>query len=205
MRARSTSRREAEERLRREHILVAAEKVFAGRPFEEASMQEIAREAGIGMNGLYRQFPSKQRLYDEIVLVRLKEIAGQIKEILSRADPAERLHAFAACHARFFLERPQFFPIFAGRRLARDWGLKTRVGKSFDRHIEEVDAQLDQAIEAAVKKGELKPLPIPLLKRTAIGIFNSVLADHLLRGGSLDAEACANEMHELFLQGAAAT
>src|SRR5262249_6229885 len=121
-----------------------------------------------------------------------------------RAPPADGRQAFAACHARFFLERPQFFPIFAGRRLARDWGLKTRVGKSFDRHIEEVDSQLDAALEEAIRKGQVKPLPIPLLKRAAIGIFNSVLQDHLLRGGSLDPEACASEMHELFLRGAGA-
>jgi AcrR family transcriptional regulator len=202
LKATSASRREAEERLRREHILLAAERVFAARPFEEASMQQIAREAGIGMHGLYRQFPSKQELYEEIVVVRLKEISQQLKGMLENTEPADRLHLLCVTHARFFLEHPHFLPILVTRRLSRDWGLKTRIGKSFDRHIAEVDKQLAEAIEAAVKKGKLRPLGTEFLMTAAIGIFTSVIQHYLLRSRTTDAEACAAEMQDLFFRGA---
>jgi AcrR family transcriptional regulator len=202
VKGRSSSRREAEERQRREYILLTAERVFGSRPFEEASMQEIAREAGIGMNGLYRLFPSKQELYEEIILLRLQEISERCRVALAGAAPTERLRLIAVAHAKFILEHPQFFPLLATSRLSRDWGLKTKLGKSLDRFLAEVDGQMADAIAAMVKKGELRRLPTEMLMACAKGIFDGVLQFHLLHGKSRDADACAQQMHELFIAGA---
>ena len=53
-------RRQRERALRRELLLDAAGRVFGRRPYDEATMQEVATEAEIGMQGLYEVFPSKQ-------------------------------------------------------------------------------------------------------------------------------------------------
>ena len=60
-------RKERERTLRREVLIEAAERVFGRKPFDEATMQEVAREAEIGMQGLYEQFPSKQELYEQML------------------------------------------------------------------------------------------------------------------------------------------
>jgi AcrR family transcriptional regulator len=198
----SSVRREAEERQRRQFILVAAERVFAARPFDEASMQEIAREAGIGMHGLYRLFPSKQELYEEIVLLRVNEMAERTRVALAGASPTERLRLLAVEHSRFFLEHPHFFPLFVTRRLSRDWGLKTKLGKALDKCMADVDAQVSGAIAAAVKKGELRPLGAGLLMAAVKGIFDAVIQLHLLQDKAGDPEACAAEMFDLFSRGA---
>ncbi len=57
-------RRDAAEN--RERLLAAASRVFAARGLD-AGVEEIAREAGVGMGTLYRRFPSKQALIDELV------------------------------------------------------------------------------------------------------------------------------------------
>ena len=202
MKSSSAFRREAEERLRREYILLAAERVFGSRPFEEASMQQIAKEAGIGMHGLYRLFPSKQELYEEIVLRRVNEIFERTRVALAGASPTRRLHLLAVAHSQFFLDHPQFFPMFVSRSLSRDWGFDTKLGKAFDQCMAVVDAQLAEAVAAAVKKGELRPLSTQLLIAGIKGIFNSVIQLHLLREKPGDAETCAAEMVELFLRGA---
>ena len=202
MKSLAASRREAEQRLRREHILLAAERVFASRPFDEASMQEVAREAGIGMNGLYRHFTSKQKIYEEIVLARIEEISRRLEVALENAEPSERVRLLAVEYARFYLERPQFFPLFAARKLSRDWGLKTRVGKRLERCMAGMEGQVAAAIDAAVAKGLLRPLGTELLSAVVIGIFMSVIQHHLLRAKSQDAEACAAEMLDLFFRGA---
>jgi TetR/AcrR family transcriptional regulator len=201
MKRSSASRREAEERQRRDYILLAAERIFAARPFDEASMQEIAQEAGIGMHGLYRFFPSKQELYEEIILLRVNEILERSRALIAGVGPTERLRLLAVAHSRFFLEHPHFFPLFVTRRLSRDWGLKTKLGKALDRCMAEVDAQVTEAIAAAVKKGELRPLGTELLVAAVKGIFDSVIQFHLLHGKPGDAETCAAEMHDLFVRG----
>jgi TetR/AcrR family transcriptional regulator len=199
----AASRREAEQRLRREHILLAAEQVFGRRPFDEASMQEIAREAGIGMHGLYQHFTSKQKMYEEILLGRVEEISRRLSAALKDAAPADRLRLLAVAYAGYFLEHPQFFPLFATRKLSRDWSLKSKVGKRLEQCMSEVESQVAETLEAAAKKGALRPLGTGLLTAAAIGMFTSVIQHHLLHTKSRDAEACAAEMLDLFFRGAA--
>jgi TetR/AcrR family transcriptional regulator len=204
MNALARSRREAERRLRRDHILLAAEAVFARKPFDAASMQEVAREAGIGMNGLYQHFKSKQELFEEIVLLRMEEIRERMAAVPANAGPAERLRALAVAHAAHFLARPHFFPVWAAQRLAREWGLKPRFSKLVEERHAEVEAEVAAVVAAAVKKGLLQPLGVRLLAGVAIGIFTSVIQEQLLRGKSRDADACAEQMLELLFQGAGA-
>lgn len=47
-------------------IKAAAEKVFAERGFTGATMQEIAREAGLSAGAIYRYFPSKEALIEAL-------------------------------------------------------------------------------------------------------------------------------------------
>jgi AcrR family transcriptional regulator len=202
MNANSRRRREAERSLRRDYILLAAERVFGRKPFEEASMQEIAKEAGIGMRGLYQHFTSKQELYEAIVLVRLDEVRERMATASGKADPAERMRLLAVAHAAHFLERPHFFPVWAIRRLSREWGLKSGVSKALERRLADAEAELAEAIQAGVKKGLLRPLGTRLLSSVAIGIFTSVIQEQLLRGKSRDADACAAQMLELLFRGA---
>jgi AcrR family transcriptional regulator len=205
MNVRTRSRREAERTVRRDYILQAAEKVFARRPFDEASMQEIAKQAGIGMHGLYRHFASKQELYEEIVIARLGEIRERMAAASRNAGPTERLRILAAAHAAHFLARPQFFPVWASHRLGREWQVGSRFGQVLERRLEEVEDQLAKAVAAAAKRGLLRPLGTRLLTDVAIGIFASVIQEELLRGKSRDADACAARMMELFFEGAEAT
>jgi AcrR family transcriptional regulator len=49
--------------LRRDHVVDAAERVFAERPYEEITMDVVAEEAGISRALLYRHFPGKSALF----------------------------------------------------------------------------------------------------------------------------------------------
>jgi AcrR family transcriptional regulator len=69
-------RRDAEQNL--ERILGAAEDVFAAHGFE-ASMEQVAARAGVGVGTLYRRFPDKETL-----VVAVVEMAGQRSQELAR-------------------------------------------------------------------------------------------------------------------------
>lgn len=196
----SDARRAAEQRARREHILRAAEVVFGRRPFDEASMQEIARTAGIGMNGLYALFPSKQLLFEEVSGTRLDEILVCLAGSQPGADPLERLRGLALIYAGFFLERPQFFPLWASGRLTMAWGQKSRFGEALDCKAAAVDGEITRVVEAAVAAGLLRPLPPRLLVDVVVGSFSAVVQE-ALRSGGKDPEACAAQMIELLLHG----
>jgi AcrR family transcriptional regulator len=80
----------------RERIVAAARAVFAAQGIE-ATVEEIARRAGVGMGTLYRRFPTKEDLVDAV----LEEAFGQFVLVAEEALAEEDAWAgFAG-----FLER----------------------------------------------------------------------------------------------------
>lgn len=69
----------------RERILCAASDVFAEHGLA-ASVEEIARRAGVGMGTLYRRFPHKSALIDAIFEAHLDEVARIAREALTDDD-----------------------------------------------------------------------------------------------------------------------
>jgi len=65
---------DARARMYQDLIFESAEFVFGDRGFENATMQEIASEAGVSLKTVYASFPGKQDLYDAIMLVRGREM-----------------------------------------------------------------------------------------------------------------------------------
>jgi AcrR family transcriptional regulator len=57
-----------EKELRRGYMIDAAERVFFSRGYENASMDEVAREAGFTKKTIYMYFSSKEQIYYEIMI-----------------------------------------------------------------------------------------------------------------------------------------
>jgi AcrR family transcriptional regulator len=70
----------------RRRILDAAREVFAARG-AEASVDEIARAAGVGMGTLYRRFPTKDELLEAVIRDRLAHLAARLEEVAGVGDP----------------------------------------------------------------------------------------------------------------------
>jgi AcrR family transcriptional regulator len=77
----------------RGRVLEAAEVVLA-RDGLSASMREIAELAGVGVGTIYRQFPTKEALYQAIVLDRMRRLAGRAGELAKAADAGEAFFAY---------------------------------------------------------------------------------------------------------------
>jgi len=107
-----TMRRDAVRNYQR--ILEAARDVLA-ESGADASMEEIAARAGVGVGTVYRRFTSKDALIDELLRLALEQLVAAADRALGRAD-GDGLHglltAFGqsfADHARYaslLLERP---------------------------------------------------------------------------------------------------
>jgi len=84
-------RRDAE--LNLERILAAAQDVFAEAGFD-ATMDQIAQRAGVGVGTLYRRFPNKESLVIAIMELANARARLLVEEVLTDADPAEGLFEF---------------------------------------------------------------------------------------------------------------
>jgi AcrR family transcriptional regulator len=69
----------------RARLLHAASQVFAQLGLE-ASVEEVARVAGVGMGTLYRRFPTKEALIAELVLELRQEVLQDARRALQTPD-----------------------------------------------------------------------------------------------------------------------
>ena len=83
----------AEASQRAEAILAHARQAFVEKGFDGASMQDLARAAGMSASNFYRYFPSKAALVAAMIARDLQEIDQGFQEIIASPDP---LAAFRA-------------------------------------------------------------------------------------------------------------
>lgn len=73
---------------RRKKILAAAECVFGSKGYAAATVDEIARQAGISKGSIYNYFESKQELFAELFLQAVLDDEAQIEELVRQDMPA---------------------------------------------------------------------------------------------------------------------
>src|ERR1700730_5924231 len=77
-------RRDAERN--RQRILAAAAEVFTERGLD-ATLDDVARAAGVGVGTVYRRFPDKDSLVSELFRDRIDALVTVAEEACESADP----------------------------------------------------------------------------------------------------------------------
>jgi AcrR family transcriptional regulator len=78
----------ADARRNRAKVLAAAEEAFAAEGLA-VPLDDIARLAGVGAGTVYRHFPSKEALFQAVVLDRIQQFAEEARELVAADDPGE--------------------------------------------------------------------------------------------------------------------
>ncbi|WP_344833251.1 helix-turn-helix domain-containing protein [Actinocorallia longicatena] len=169
----------ADARRNRERILAAARAVFLEEG-ADVQMEPIARRAGVGIGTVYRNFPTKQVLIDEVGRQWVEERCTATASALQIEDPAEALRVFVTG---------------ASAAMARDVGIRKVLS-----HYEEVDTAeadalhllqlktlLDRVRAAGLVRPDLTPPDLfGLMCGMAFAIFRgtepALCAEVLLRG-----------------------
>ena len=137
--------RQARTGVYRQHILEAAERVFAERGFEAAKVQEISQLAGLSMGTIYAIFPSKHDLHRAILEVRGQELLGLARAVAARRlPPREALRALIEVYVDYFVAHPAFLRMHL--RSGTSWAMSPSPGTDEQiekwREIHELQAEV---------------------------------------------------------------
>jgi len=138
----------ADARRNRERVLQAADEMLAARGVD-ASIDEIAARAGVGVGTVYRNFPTKEALLQALLVARLEPVLSAARAAAESDDPGE---AFVAFMQRLSDEFASFKPL-----------AETIAASGIDLHAakQEVSAELLSAVgallERAQKAGRVRP------------------------------------------------
>jgi AcrR family transcriptional regulator len=148
----------------RERILEVAKEAFT-RSGSNTSLDDIAKQAGVGAGTLYRHFPTRDQLLEAVYRTEVEKLAAAQRKFAETLPPIEALRAWMLLFVDYIAAKQIIAP-----------ALNTLVGGS-SRVFEASYAQVWEAIRAlvkrAIKSGDIrKDLdPIDLL-RALIGVAN---------------------------------
>ena len=146
-------------------ILSAARTVFAQRGLE-ASLDEIAKEAGLGVGTVYRRFPNREALVDAL----LTDMIAGIQRILNEALAMPRAWDGLTHFMRSLLESQ------AEDKALRDVLLARKMHEQMEEDLfhEQIQGALNDLVARAQQEGDLRPdattTDIGVLEIAAVGI-----------------------------------
>ncbi|ESZ99941.1 hypothetical protein CcI156_21635 [Frankia sp. CcI156] len=83
----------ADARRNRARVLKAAQEAFASVGLQ-VGLDEIARRAGVGAGTVYRHFPTKEALFDAVILDRAQRLVDRAEELADAPEPGAAFFAF---------------------------------------------------------------------------------------------------------------
>lgn len=148
----------------RERILEVAKQEFT-RSGANASLEEIAKKAGVGPGTLYRHFPTREELLVAVYRSEMEQLAAAERTLAGALPPVEALRAWLLLFVDAVETKQIIAPV-----------LNTLVGdpkKVFEASYAQMHEALRALVKRAIKSGDIrKDLdPIDLL-RALVGVAN---------------------------------
>jgi AcrR family transcriptional regulator len=148
----------------RERLLEVAKEAFT-RSGGNASLDDIAKQAGVGPGTLYRHFPTREELLEAVYRTEVEKLAAAERKFAETLPPIEALRAWMLLFVDYIATKQIIAP-----------ALNTLVGghsKVFESSYGQIWDAIRALVKRAIKSGDIrKDLdPIDLL-RALIGVAN---------------------------------
>jgi AcrR family transcriptional regulator len=127
----------------RDRVLEAARSVFSAGG-SEASLEAVARTAGVGIGTLYRHFPTREALFEAVYRREVQQLADLAERLKKQARPVEALRQWMHSIVRFVATKKGMSAALA-LAIATDSDL---VSDSAERLTRAVGLLLERAIAA---------------------------------------------------------
>jgi AcrR family transcriptional regulator len=169
----------------RERLLGVAKAAFRARG-AEISLDDLAKEAGVGIGTVYRHFPTRDALLEAVYRAEVTELAATAERLARSHPPLEALRQWMKLFVDYIATKHLIAP-----------ALNSMVGGA-SQLFAESGAQIKAAIEAlvgrAVAAGEIRPDLDPFdLLRALVGVANVA--------ASPDWEASAKRLVDILIAG----
>jgi AcrR family transcriptional regulator len=148
----------------RERILAVAKEAFTRRG-ANASLDDVAKEAGVGAGTLYRHFPSRDALIEAVYRTEVEKLAAAQRKFAETMPPIEALRAWMLLFVDYIAAKHIIAP-----------ALNTIVGgaaKLYEGSRAQIQGAIDALVKRAIKSGDIRDDLDPFdLLRALIGVSN---------------------------------
>jgi AcrR family transcriptional regulator len=146
----------------RERVLEAAKAVFSAGG-AEASLEAVARRAGVGIGTLYRHFPTRESLFEAVYRREVQQLGELAEQLKGEAAPVDALRRWLRSNVEFVATKKGMSAALA---LAVQSSSELSA-YSFDRLTKAIGALLDRAVAAGEIRSDISPEDV---LRTLVGM-----------------------------------
>src|SRR6202171_5278412 len=136
----------------RERVLEAAKAVFSAGG-ADASLEAVAKRAGVGIGTLYRHFPTRESLFEAVYRREVQQLGELAEQLKTEAAPVDALRRWLRSNVEFVATKKGMSAALA---LAVQ-GSSELSAYSFDRLTKAVGALLDRAVAAGEIRSDIGP------------------------------------------------
>lgn len=169
-RGRAAPRRRMKAPERRAQLLEVARRVFGSAGFHAASMEAVAKEAGVTKPILYDHFPSKKDLYLALLDADLGVLHDEVKRALdSPIGNRERIRGGFQAYFDFVDEHGEGFRLLMQETVGAEDDFRKRVGRVRERILAEV-----RELIVRESRGRLDPEHAEIVALALVGMVETV-------------------------------
>ena len=189
--------RQARNDVYRQHILEAAERVFAENGFENAKLHDISKLAEVSMGTIYAIFAGKDELFRGILDTR----GADLLEVARRGtqpdvDPRAALDRLIEAYIDYFLAHPHFLRMHL--RLGTSWVLGPSLsGEAQVRLWREIHTLQADLMRRGVAAGLFVDEDPAFLAKVFSALDQVLLADWVAGGMKMSRDAVVGRMRRL--------
>ncbi|WP_158794777.1 TetR/AcrR family transcriptional regulator [Granulicella sp. L60] len=148
----------------RERILEIAKEAFT-KSGANISLDDVAKQAGIGAGTLYRHFPTRDTLLEAVYRTEVENLAAAEREFAKTMSPVDALRAWMLLFVDYIATKQIIAP-----------ALNTLVGgpsKIFEATSILIKGAIQGLVERAIESGDIRPDLDPMdLLRALVGVSN---------------------------------
>lgn len=154
----------ADARRNRERVLEVAKKAFTRYGFD-ISLDNVAKQAGVGPGTLYRHFPTRDALLEAVYRSEVERLAAAEKEFSKTKPPLKALEAWMLLFVDYIATKQIIAP-----------ALNSLVGgpsKLFESSGTQIKGAINSLVARAIDSGDIRPDLDPFdLLRALVGVSN---------------------------------
>jgi len=189
---------------RPQQILDAAFRVFGTRGLHRATLDEVAREAGITKGTIYLYFPSKAALFSAMVTAKVNTVVPEVPAAArSRAAARPRMTRIARELFAFF-QSPAYLAMY--RTIVSEAAeFPDGAAVVYRQGILPVNRRMAEVIRHGIATGEFRPVDALIAARAFAGMFQVFAVTQELMGGKrflpLSDAAVVRTLTDIFFNG----
>ena len=136
----------------RERVLEAAKAVFSAGG-SDASLEAVAKRAGVGIGTLYRHFPTREALFEAVYRREVDQLSELAEQLKGAAAPVDALRRWLKSNVELVATKKGMIAALA---LAVQ-GSSELYAYSFDRLTKAIGTLLDRAVAAGEMRSDISP------------------------------------------------